>query len=170
MRKRVLLVVALVALLSATGCRKPVRVDPIKEIGHNEMAFVVPLEGANKTDQAQFGSVQYLEEAKVATKRIVIPQRWRKTGRYSWQGEWIPTVKVITVDRTPVTRQWTPDKDTGTSESNQSIQVESADSVGFSVGFGCTAMVAEKDTATFLYYYPSGSLARVMDTEIRERI
>lgn len=171
-KARFITIVVLLAsiLMSATGCRKPVRVDPIEEIKNNETAFVVPLEGANKTGQAQFGSVAYLEEAKVATKRIVIPQRWRKTGRHGWNGEWIPTVKVITVDRTPVTRQWTPDTDTGTSNSNQSIQVESADSVGFSVGFGCTAMVEEVNTAMFLYYYPSGSLARVMDSEIRERI
>jgi len=171
MKRSILLLLALVMLATCgIGCVKKVRVDPIKEIKNNETAFVVPLEGANKTGQAQFGSIEYLEQAKVATKRIVIPQRWRKTGRFGWQGEWIPTMKVITVDRTPVTRQWTPDENTGTTQNNESIQVESADSVGFSVGFGCTAMVEESNTATFLYYYPSGSLARVMDTEIRERI
>lgn len=169
-RTIVLTVMALIIAFGATGCRKPVRIDPIKEIKNNETGFVVPLEGANKSGQAKFGSVEYLEEAKVATKRIVIPQRYRKTGRYWFQGEWIPTMKVITVDRTPVTRQWTPDENTGTTQNNESIQVESQDSVGFSVGFGCTAMVEEANTATFLYYYPSGSLARVMDSEIRERI
>jgi len=38
------------------------------------------------------------------------------------------------------------------------------------MGFTCTAFIDEKDAATFLYWYPSGSLATVMDSEMRGRI
>src|ERR1043166_8189024 len=51
-----------------------------------------------------------------------------------------------------------------------SIWIESADSVGFSMGFTCTAFISEDDAAKFLYWYPSGSLADMMDREVRGRI
>jgi regulator of protease activity HflC (stomatin/prohibitin superfamily) len=85
-------------------------------------------------------------------------------------GRWIAAVKVIRVNRSPMTREWTADEGTGSLKSNQAIWVESADSVGFSMGFTCTAMIDEADAARFLYWYPTGSLEKVMDTEIRARI
>src|SRR5205085_10776198 len=63
-----------------------------------------------------------------------------------------------------------PEAATGTSARNQSIWIESADSVGFSMGFTCTAFIPEEQAAKFLYWYPSGSLAELMDTEVRGRI
>ena len=50
------------------------------------------------------------------------------------------------------------------------IWIESADSVGFSMGWSCTAYIKEEDASKFLYWYPSGSLAQVMDGEIRARV
>src|SRR5678815_3906284 len=38
------------------------------------------------------------------------------------------------------------------------------------MGFTCTALIKEEDAAKFLYYYPSGSLGDVMDSEIRARV
>ena len=52
----------------------------------------------------------------------------------------------------------------------RAIWIESGDSVGFSMGFTCTAFISEDDAAKFLYWYPSGSLATVMDSEVRARI
>ena len=43
-------------------------------------------------------------------------------------------------------------------------------SVGFSMGFTCTAFIPEEEASRFLYWYPSGSLADVMDKEVRGRI
>ena len=77
---------------------------------------------------------------------------------------------MIRVNRSPMTREWTADNATGSTKANQAIWVESADSVGFSMGFTCTAMIDEADAARFLYWYPTGSLEKVMDTEIRARI
>jgi hypothetical protein len=140
-------------------------------IKNNETAFVIPLEGKT-SDQKAYQSEEYLKSLQVATKRIRIPHRWNQTGREwkRWAGEWINTVKVLKVDRTPVTRQWTPSSMTGTSKTDEGIWVESKDSVGFSTGFSCTAHVQESDAARFLYNYPAGSLASVMDTQIRARI
>src|SRR3984893_16137799 len=43
-------------------------------------------------------------------------------------------------------------------------------SVGFSMGFTCTSFIPEEQAAKFLYWYPTGSLSNVMDTEVRGRI
>src|SRR6185369_11284938 len=87
---------------------------------------------------------------------------------------WIPTVRLIKVNRSPVTREWVT---TGTTASagavvrnDRAIWIESSDSVGFSMGFTCTAFIPEEDASRFLYWYPSGSLADVMDKEVRGRI
>lgn len=152
--------------LLLAGCA-PVQIDPIEEIGTNETAFVVPLEGASKTEQGRFMSLEYLQQAKVATKRVTIPLRYRQTGRMYFEAEWIPTMRLIKVNRTPVTREWVEPAKTGTSTKDDSIQVESKDSIGFSVGVNITALVAEEDAAKFLYYYAGKPLEQVVDENVR---
>jgi len=82
-------------------------------------------------------------------------------------------VRLVKVNRSPVTREWTTEQApsaSGSRRNDKAIWIESGDSVGFSMGFNCTAFIAEDDAAKFLYWYPSGSLADVMDHEIRGRI
>lgn len=158
---------ALMSVLSLPSC-KPYQKPVYKEIKSNETAFVIPLEG-DGASQVKFDSKAALEKHKVATKRIEVPTRWNQTGRGPGSGEWIPTVTVIIVDRSPLTRNWEAGSN-GTSRVDQAIWVESSDSVGFSMGFNCTAFIKEEDTSQFLYWYSSGSLATVMDSEIRGRV
>ena len=80
------------------------------------------------------------------------------------------TVRLVNVDRSPLTREWTADANSGMSQRDQAIWIESKDSVGFSVGFTCTAFINENDTVRFLYMYSSKSLADMMDSEVRARI
>ena len=47
------------------GCVGPAKVLPIVEIEPNETAFLVPMEGASKEDQARFMSEEFLQENKV---------------------------------------------------------------------------------------------------------
>lgn len=168
--KQVLLTLVLVAvMLAGMGCRKPYDVPEYDNIKANETGFVIPLEGET-SKQKKFKSSEYLESKQVAEKRIRIPHRFSQTGRRGWNGEWIPTIKVLKVDRAPVTRQWTADTGTGTSRADEAIWVESQDSVTFSIGFSCTSYIEEENAALFLYKYTSCNLAEVMDTEIRARI
>jgi hypothetical protein len=162
-------VAGVVSVSTLSGCLREYDKPEYVEVGTAETAFVVPLEG-DTTNQAKFQSEKYLEARKVAAKRIQIQHRWSQEGRLHTSGRWISAVKVIKVDRSPLTREWTADGNSGTARANQAIWVESADSVGFSTGFTCTAMIDEADAARFLYWYPSGSLAAVMDTEVRARI
>jgi hypothetical protein len=162
-----LIVIGLIAMFAFTGCRGPAEVEIVEEIDTNETAFVVPMEGANMDTQGKFMSENFLEEAKVAAKRVTIPQRKRKNGRRNWNYEWIPTLRVIKVDRTPVTREWTKEDGTGTSNANEAIRVESKESIGFAIGVNITAMVKEGDASTFLYHYAGKPLSAVVDENVR---
>ena len=149
------------------GCMGPVQLEVNEEIKPNETAFFIPLEGATKEGQAQFMSEDYLNKNKVATKRVTIPTRQRNTGRGPGSFEWIPTMKLIRVDRTPVTRVWTRGKDTGTSASNQAFCVESKESVDFCAGATSIASITEEDAAKYQYHFAGKPLAAVMDEDIR---
>lgn len=151
-----------------TGCFKPYDKPEYCEIKTSETAFVIPLDG-DTTNQAKFESAKFLESKKISTKRIQIPHRWVQTGRFSNDGNYIDTIKVIVVDRSPVTRIWKSDSDKNDAK-NAAIWIESADSVGFSMGWSCTAYITEENASKFLYMYPSGSLDNVMDNEVKARI
>jgi hypothetical protein len=151
------------------GCVRPYDRPEYAEIDTSETGFLIPLEG-NTSVQAKFQSEEYLRQLKVAAKRVQITHRWSQEGRLPDSGRWIGTVRLIKVNRSPVTREWTAEASTGTTSKNQAIWIESSDSVGFSMGFTCTAFIPEEQAAKFLYWYPSGSLAEVMDNEVRARI
>lgn len=161
-------VVLLVGLVGA-GCWKPYDKPEYQDVDTSETAFLIPIEG-DSTQQAKFQYVAFLENAKVAAKRVQITHRWNQTGRANDDGSWIANVRLVKVKRTPVTRLWTKETSTGTSGKNEAVHVESQDSIGFTMGWTCTAMITEENTATFLYYYPAGSLEAVMDTEVLSRI
>jgi len=164
--KKLSFAISIIAL--ATGCyRRPYQEEKYIDINPNETAFVIPLEQGTKSDQKQLKSIEYLEQKKVATKRIYTPTLWHQTGRSENEGEWIPSVVVIKVDRSPVTREWTKSSNTGTSSENQQINVESSNSIGFTVGITCTASIPEEDASKFLYWYSGKSLAKAVDDNVR---
>lgn len=173
--RNIICAAALSAIIGVSGCIKPYDTPEYVEVDTAETAFVVPLEG-DTGGQAKFQSVDFLEKRKVAAKRIQITHRWNQTGRWDNDGKWIPNVKIIKVNRSPVTREWTAEGGTGTAAKDQAIWVESMDSVGFSMGFTCTGYIKEEDAAMFLYWYPNAqkdgtpSLGAVMDSEVRARI
>jgi len=157
--------IGMATLMFQTGCIRPVQKPVVKEISPNETAFLIPLEGGTK-DQGKFDSVEYLDNNKVAAKRIEIPTRWLKTGRFDHQGQWIPVARLITVDRTPVARRWTVEENTGTSKNYQALEAESKDSIGVTSGFAITAYIEEADTAKYLYKYKQQSLANIIDNQV----
>ncbi len=145
----------------------PYNTPIFEEIEHYETAFLVQVVG--DSNQAQFDSEAYLKENQIAAKRIQIPREWVTTGRLHNSGEYMFTHRLIKVDRRPETREWTAGKG-GTDTNDQAIWVESKDSVGFSTDISITALIEPDNAAKFLFNYPAGSLAKVMDTEIRSRV
>jgi hypothetical protein len=158
------MLVVLVALVN-TGCRRPYQKPVFQEIQPHETAFVIPLEGdVNKQDT--FSSADILLKAKVAAKRIEIPTRWVSTGRFPNDGDFIQTVRVIKVDRTPVTRIWTAEADTGTSNKKQALSAESSDSISVSSGFTLTGLIDENMAHVYLYRFNGKSLQDVIDSQV----
>jgi hypothetical protein len=170
MKKQVFLMcLTLVVGVSLTGCYKPYQMEKSVVVQPHQTAFLVPLEG-NTGDQAKLNSIEAYEQAKVASKRIIIPTRWNQTGRHSWTGEWIPAMEVIIVDRTPVSIQWTAEANTGTTNKNEAIWLESSNSIGFSIPISIIGYIKETDAASFLYHYSRGKLMNVLNTEGRNKV
>lgn len=169
--KKLLLAGLIVGVMGATtGCVKPYDTPEFYTIEASQTAFLIPLVG-DTTNQASFESEELLAQAKVATKEVQIPHRWVQTGRFGWQGEWRPSAKLIVVERTPETREWSSEKESGTSAKNQAIYAESKESIGFSVGMNCSAQIyTEDDAVKFLYSYNNKTLEEIMDSEIRARV
>jgi len=159
-------IISLLVSLTLIGCA-PVKVLDVREIKPNETAWVIPLDTSSQSGQAKFNSVDFLNQKKVASKRIMIDKVQRSIGRMPWDIEWIPAVRVITVDRSLVTREWTDNQNTGTTQTKQGIPVNTKDNIGLTVGLTITVNIDEEDASTYLYYHGEKSLADVCDQNIR---
>lgn len=169
--KKLLLFMSIAVIASLFTSCGPYQEKVFVEIASNETAFVIPMEAQNKNGQKQFSSEKYLDSMKVATKRIYIPTKSISTGRMWWSYEYIEVDKVIKVNRSPVTREWTINDGTGTKgNKKEDIEVESKESIAFGQGITATATIPEKWAAKFLYSYSGKSLAKVMDEDVRAYI
>ena len=104
--KRMLLFVFCPALvlIGTSGCIRSYDRPEYVEIDTSETGFLIPLEG-DTAEQVRFQSVDYLNQHKVATKRVQITHRWSQEGRWSTDSRWIPTVQLVKVNHSPVTRE-----------------------------------------------------------------
>lgn len=155
MFKSVFMMLLMMFLLTACG---PPKVDKWVDTASHETVFVIPLE--SPSDQKQVLSVDYLNKLKVSTQRIFLSQKKVDTGRWWFSYAWIPTAKVITVSRQPVRMLL---------EEKSGIKVESKDSINFTVGIDTTAHIDEKNTALFLYNFPSGDLGVILGGTVKSK-
>jgi regulator of protease activity HflC (stomatin/prohibitin superfamily) len=162
----------LLILFGSSGCYKPFEPIKLESVMTNEEAFLIPLTGDLDKQQAA-KTEEFLEKNLVYVKQVTIPQQWVQKG-YNWggyNGEWRDAGVLIKVDKSPVTREWTADTNSGTSNRNEAIWVMTSDQVEFSTGWTCTARInGHKEAVKFLYNYPNGSLEKVMDHEIRAKL
>lgn len=143
----------LVCMVLAGGCAYDV--PEFYEIGNSDTGFLLPLEG-DTAKQAVVSNEDYYKEKMVSVRRIPVPHIWVSTGYAPLSGFYQDTVRVVVVDRAPETRFWTAEKNTGSSQHDQAIWVESQDSVGFSTGVTLTARIlTDEDAAKFLFHYPA---------------
>jgi hypothetical protein len=162
----------LVTLGTTAGCWRPFEPVQLETINPNEEAFLLPLTGDVKA-QTSTNNEEYLRSNLVYTKQVKIPQQWVQKGFETLgpNGSWKPAAILVKVDKSPVTREWTADSNSGTSNKNEAIWVMTSDQVEFSTGWTCTARIAARDDAVkFLHNYPNGSLQNVMDTEVRAKL
>lgn len=165
-------VVGIVLLLFTTGCWRPFEPVKLEVIQPNEEAFLLPFT-ENIEHQTSTHTEEYLRKNMVHTQQVKIPQQWVPRGYETLyaNGSWSDAAILVRVDKSPVTREWTADPNSGTSTKNEAIWVMTSDQVEFSTGWTCTARVASRDDAVrFLHNYPNGALTQVMDQEIRAKI
>jgi hypothetical protein len=164
---------ALVLMVTVTGCGwRPFEPVVLETIGNSEEGFLIPYTGDSKK-QASSNNEEYLKQNLVYTKQVRITQQWVPKGyeTFGSNGEWQPAAKLIKVDKAPVTREWTADENSGTSNKNEAIWVMTSDQVEFSTGWTATARIESRDDAVkFLHNYPAGSLKEVMDGEMRAKL
>jgi hypothetical protein len=118
----------------------------------NQSAFVIPDAGANKDAQAQFMSLDYLKANKVAAKRVVIPHV-KLSGSGAWSDFYVPSARVIVVDRTPYNREWVTAANRGTSNRNEGMPCQSSEGLNITAGVSIGVSVREEDAARYLYYF-----------------
>lgn len=159
-------------LVTFTGCWRPFEPVNLEIIQPNEEAFLLPFtESVDK--QQSTHTEEYLRKNLVHTQQVKIPQQWVPSGYEVVfpKGQWRDAAILVRVDKSPVTREWTADSNSGTSTKNEAIWVMTSDQVEFSTGWTCTARIATRDDAVkFLHNYPNGALTQVMDQEIRAKL
>lgn len=184
--KRYMIAMVAVVNFMMVGCAfqpyEPVILETVKP---QEEGFLVPLWGDSDkgTSKRSHTPVEVSKPTAdgsftaIDVKQVQIPHRWVQTGYnfpYSfsvYNGEWKPSAVLITVDRSPVTREWTAEPKRGTSTSDQAIWVMTADQVEFSTGWTITARIDSKtDASKFLYNYKNHTLVDVLDGEVRGKI
>lgn len=169
MKKAGLMLSMVLAMAVLSGCMPAYQKEISVVVQPWQTAYLVPLEG-NTENQKKMDSAKAYDEFKVASKRIIIPTRFNQTGRMSWQGNYIPIMEVITVDRTPVSLHWTADPTSGTGKRNEGIWLESSNSIAFSIPFIIIGYIEEADASSFLYFYSRGNLGQVLNTEGRNKV
>jgi hypothetical protein len=120
----------------------------------NESAFWIPDVGANKDSQGRFEGVDYLNANKVAAKRFIIPHAKLSNSGGNWGYDaYVPTGRLIIVDRTPYNREWVASKERGTSAKDESFPCQSSEGLNITVEMSVAASVLEENAARYLYYF-----------------
>lgn len=168
--KRIAKFVAVIALAVAamglTGCIRPYDKPELVEITPSQSVVVIPLEGKT-SDQGKNPSADFYKQHLVYSKRVQVPHKWIQMGWFTSDGKYVPTVRVIVVERKPVVREWTDAGDTGTSTKNQAFVAESGESIGFKARMTASAQIDEENVPDFLYRYNGKPLEEIMDTDLR---
>src|SRR5262249_44030103 len=102
--------------------------------------------------QTAFGSIEYLNANKIAAKRFQVPHG-KLSGSSFWSDFYVPTGRLIIVDRTPFNREWVAPSNRGTSKKDESFPCQSAEGLDVTVGISISAFVTEENAAKFLYWF-----------------
>lgn len=116
----------------------------------NHSAFMIPTTGETKDSQKQFESEAFLNEKKIGSKRIQIPHVVLKNSGVV--DAYVPGAILILLDRTPYVVRWSKEVTTE-SPTDQSMCVESQDSIEICFDVSIGANVLEEDAARYLYWF-----------------
>ncbi len=122
----------------------------------NESAFWIPDTGANRDTQTSLDSEAYLAANKIALKRFVIPHAiFRDSGGTNWfdRDYYVPTGRMIIVDRAPYNREWVRTSERGTSARDESFPCQSKDGINITAEVSIAASVADDNSPKFLHFF-----------------
>jgi hypothetical protein len=122
----------------------------------NESAFWIPDTGANKDTQTNLDSEAYLAANKIALKRFVIPHAiFRDSGGANWfdRDYYVPTGRMIIVDRAPYNREWVRATDRGTSARDESFPCQTKDGLNITAEVSIAASVTDENSPKFLHFF-----------------
>lgn len=122
----------------------------------NESAFWIPDTGANRDTQTSLDSEAYLAANKIALKRFVIPHAiFRDSGGTNWfdRDYYVPTGRMIIVDRAPYNREWVRTSERGTSARDESFPCQSKDGINITAEVSIAASVADDNSPRFLHFF-----------------
>lgn len=126
----------------------------------NESAFWIPDTGSNKDTQVKYDSESYLETSKIAVKRFVVPHSHLQ-GSGSFFDFYVPSGRLIIVDRTTYSREWVGAAERGTSKHDESFPCQSKEGLNITAGVSIGVEVKEANAAKYLYHFgvvsPSGT-------------
>ena len=134
-------------------------------IKSNQTAFLIPMQGANKTNQAQFDSAAFLDANKVPAKRIEIPHVLLPKSGFLTKDVYIPGAQLIIVTREPFARCWTKEANRGTSSANEGFFVESKEGIDVDCGISIAASIQLQDSALYLYNFGISDTVAAQDAD-----
>ncbi|MDR3525508.1 MAG: SPFH domain-containing protein [Acetobacteraceae bacterium] len=117
----------------------------------NETAFFVPDDAPVRDGQSKFGSVEYLKAKQIEARRFIIPHA-RFSGSGFFQDYYVPTGRLILVDRGPFNREWT-DKVNGRETRSEGFPCQSQEGLNVTVEVAISASIADADAAQYLYSF-----------------
>ncbi len=123
----------------------------------NQTAFWIPEVGATRDNQAQTEDEAYYNTKKVQFNRFVIPhQKLTGSAGTSFFSGWdyfVPTGRLIIVDRTPYSREWVDAHDRGTSNRKEGFPCQSKEGLNIAVGVSIGTSVLPENAAKYLYRF-----------------
>lgn len=169
MKKLSVALIGLLFMAMFTSCVRPYDKPEYVEIGANETAFVVPLftgtdvsgKAVKTEDQVQINeNEEFFRKNQVSQKLIQIPHIWIKTDRFTRSGYYKGTVRVITVDLTPVSGSWLK-------EDANAVKVETKASQGITIPMSYTIRIKPEDAALYLSFYKAVNFkSNVIDQQV----
>jgi hypothetical protein len=138
----------------------------------NQSAFWIPEVGAVKDKQVQVDSEAFLNENKVQLNRFQIPhQKLAGSAGNSIFAGWdyfVPSGRLIIVDRTPFSREWVDSPERGTSTKKEGFPCQSKEGLNITIGVALGASVSQANAAKYLFRFgvlpPRGEVKGTADS------
>lgn len=119
----------------------------------NHSAFWIPGFGDSKNAQAESESEEFLNANKVQSKFFPIPHQKLAGSSYMSWDYYVPSGRLIIVDRSPFFHEWTRAGRGTDSDKDQSFPCHSKDNIRVTAEMSLAASVSEANAAKFLYYF-----------------